>query len=103
MPKKLYKYTRYKQDGTIEVLPPREKMTGDELREEVGGWIELVNPDYYPENAKWGHCTVYCDEEGQYKEGYVKNPHFRDFGNAGMGMQWAIVGNAIKEEVYHGE
>lgn len=98
MPKKLYKYTRYNTDGTIQVLEPRPKMTLAELQKEVGGYIEIVHTDYYPEGVKWGHCTCYIDEEGRFREDATVNPHFRDFGEP-----WNIVGIVLKEEVFHDE
>jgi hypothetical protein len=92
MPTKLYKYTRYYQDGTFLELKPRTKMVLKELQEEVNGHIEIVPTDYY-RHQKWGKCTVYVNEEGAYQIGVERNPFFEE-----IAPGFFILGFALKEE-----
>jgi len=92
---KQYKYTIYKQDGTIEVLPISKKKDFEELYKILNcSIIEIIPSDYYP--AGFGHSTVYGDEEGRFNENNHRNPHFKVLADG-----WDVVGNVIREEVYH--
>lgn len=53
---------RFKEDGTVEMLKPKDKyFTLEELQTAVGGLIEL-----YP--SRFMNMLVVCDEEGLLKE-----------------------------------
>lgn len=92
---KQYLYTILRPDGGKSVSEPRKKMTLEELQKAVGGLIEIV-PNIYYKHQKWGRCTVYVNEEGRFEKPAERNPFFEDLGD---GLY--IVGNALKEEVYH--
>jgi len=97
---KLYKYTIYKQDGTIEVLPVSKEKDFKELYKILGcDMPESIPPAYYPEG--FGDVIVYGDEEGRFKESNHRNPHFKVLkGNVLIGepREWDIVGDVIKQE-----
>jgi len=92
---KQYKYTIYKQDGTIEVLPISKKKDFKELYIILNcSTIEIIPSDYYPKG--FGHATVFGDEEGRLNEDNHRNPHFKVLAEG-----YDVIGNVIKEEVYH--
>lgn len=98
---KRYQYTILKQDGTKEVLEPcRKKSLGELYRLLNCRTIEIVPSDYYKDMG-FGRCTVYADENGRDLNGNVRNPHFKVL-NSLFGEEYDVVGNVIKEEVYHG-
>jgi hypothetical protein len=96
---KLYQYTIYNQDGTIEALEPCPKkgFIGDNGLYELlnCSTIQLIPSDYY-KGLDFGKCTVYGDEEGRFNKNNQQNPHFNDLGDG-----YNLVGNIVKEEVYH--
>lgn len=95
-----YIYTYYRLDGEIVETAPRDKMTLEELQEGVGGMIEAVHPDYYPDDFDGTddpEMVVYVDEEGRYKEDNQVNPHFKK-----LGGDFYIVGMALKEQPHRG-
>lgn len=90
---KWWRYSRLKTDGTIETICLRDtEMKISELQAEVGGYIEVVPPDYYAGKG-WGESTCYCDEESRFKEPVIQNPHFHDLGHG-----FDIVGDVIRVE-----
>lgn len=91
----LYSYTLYSPNGQTTTGTARPKMTLAELQTAVGGFIEIVPRPYYA-HQKWGRCTVYVNGDGKTSE-EKRNPFFKDFGDG-----FNLVGNALKEEVYHG-
>jgi hypothetical protein len=110
MAKKLYQYTVYKQDGTIEKLEPRPKMEwpGEGgLYELIGngcGHIELLPKDYVPK--EFGRRGEYfIDGEGRFNSTNYRNPHFKVLTGDifSPSDEWDVVGNVVKEEVYHAE
>lgn len=93
---KLYQYTLLYQDGTTDKLPPCPKKTFHELYRLLGcDMIEIIPSDYYNKMG-WGKCTVYGDEEARFNSDNHMNPHFHV-----LAPGFDIVGNCIKEEVYH--
>lgn len=74
---KLYEYTIYKEDGTIEEVAPRGQMTLSELQEVVGGRIELV-PRHFTKGKINHRFNVFCNEEGKFN-GSIQNPHFEPY------------------------
>lgn len=93
---KQYAYTIYKQDGTIKRYPPCKKKTFEDFYRMLNcQTIEIIPPDYY-KGMKWGHCTVYGDEEARFNNQNTKNPHFKVLADG-----YDVVGDIIKEEVYH--
>lgn len=99
MKKKKYLYTIYRQDGSIEKLDPCPKKTFKELYEILDcSTIELI-PKVYFETKGWGRCVCYGDEEARFNDENHRNPHF----NVLMenGRAWDVVGDIVKEEVYH--
>jgi len=91
---KQYKYTIYKQDGTIKVLPISKNKSFEELYKILNCTvIQIIPSDYYPKG--FGHATVYGDEEGRFKEENYRNPHFKV-----LAQDYYVVGDVIKEEVY---
>lgn len=95
---KQYKYTLLKQDGSIEVLPVSNKKDFKELYTLLDcQMIEIIPSDYC---KGFGRCTVYGDEEGRFNSNNVRNPHFTVLIDH-TGSPWDVVGNCIKEEVYH--
>ncbi len=91
---KLYKYTLLKQNGTEQVLAPSQKKTFAELYILLNcSTIEIIPSDYY-KDKKWGHCSVYGDEEARFNQNNVRNPHFQV-----LSESYDVVGNVIKEEV----
>jgi len=101
--KKLYKYTVLRQDGTVQVLPPCEKK---EFRGAGGlydlldcGTIEIIPKVYYKPT---GRFTLYGDEEGRFNDENHTNPHFEVIIDM-FGQRCDVVGDIVKEEVYHAQ
>lgn len=96
---KNYKYTLYKQDGTIEDLGISKKKTFAEFYKILNcKTIEIIPKEY---SKEVGRYTLYGDEEARFNTKNHRNPHFnilKDF----YQDEWDIVGDIIKEEVYHG-
>src|ERR1700756_4482375 len=101
---KLYQYTIYKQDGTIEELKPCKK-------KEFGGidglysildcrTIELIPMDYVPKEL--GRGTYFGDEEARFNSNNHTNPHMKTITDV-FGSVWDVVGDIVKESVYKGE
>jgi len=95
---KLYSYTKFNQDGTVEELGdfPEKKFSGE------GGLYELLNcstveliPDaYYPKD--WKRCTVWGDEEARFNTSNHRNPHMELLFDD-LGRPWDVVGNVIRQ------
>jgi len=101
---KLYKYTILKQDATKEVLAPCKKKEFAEFRKMLNcELIELIPSDYFTGQG-WNMCTCYGDEEGRFNSNNKRNPHFKVLHNdlLSPGDDWDVVGDIIREEVYHG-
>lgn len=96
---KLYKYTIYKQDGTIEELEPCPGKDFKALYKMLNCEIIELIPDLYYKSKNWGKVTVYGDEEGRFNSENIRNPHFDVLIDAD-GSEWDVVGNLIKEEVW---
>ena len=97
---KLYQYTIYRQDGSIEKLEPgkkREWPGKDGLYELIGcTTIQEVPKVYFPKGLnKRGHA--WCDEEGLFNSKLQRNPNFVAFDGS------YIVGNVVLEEVFYDE
>lgn len=98
---KLYQYTVYKQDGTIERWEPckKKEWRGAGGLYEVMGWrtIELIPKDYYAEG--WNkRGTLFGDEEGRFNQDNHRNPHTKVLTDPD-GNEWDCVGDLIMEEV----
>lgn len=95
---KQYQYTIYRADGTTEVLEPgpKKEWSGEGGLYDLIGCqtIEIIPPDYY-RYKNWGRCYVYGDEEGRMFH-KPQNRHFKP-----IAPGWDLVGDIIKEEVYH--
>lgn len=99
MKNKLYKYTLLKQDGTeVDLGTSKKKTFQDFYRILFCNTIQIIPADYY-KNKKWGHVTVYGDEEARYNLNNKRNPHFEVLKDAIYHDEWDIVGDCIKEEV----
>lgn len=100
---KQYKYTLYKQDGTIEVIGIGKKKDFRDFYKILNcSMIEHIPHDYYPDKS--GRAEFWGDEEGRFLETNHRNPHFKVLkGNPLLGeySEWDVVGDIIKEEVYH--
>lgn len=98
---KQYKYTIYKQDGTIEDLGIGEKKNFQDFYTILNcQMIEHIPHDYYPDKS--GHAEFWGDEEARFDSMNIRNPHFKVLkGNPDLGEaeEWDIVGDIIKEEV----
>ena len=91
---KQYKYTLYKQDGTIEEIGVGKKKNFQDFYKILNcSMIEHIPHDYYPEKS--GHAEFWGDEEGRFNSENHRNPHFKVLGEG-----WDVVGDIIKEEVY---
>ncbi len=99
---KLYKYTILEQGGGIRELPPCKKKEfrgAGGLYDLLGAsMIEIIPPDYY-KSRKYGHCTMYGDEEGRFNTNNHRNPHFDTIVDGYDGSVWDVVGDIVKEEV----
>jgi hypothetical protein len=96
--KKQYKYTLYKQDGTIVDLGTSRKKTFEEMYKILNcNLIEIIPHDYA---VFKGYYELYGDEEARYNENNHRNPHFKVLIDV-LNQPWDIVGDVIKEEVYH--
>ncbi len=104
--KKQYKYTLLKQDGTVEDLGVGPKRSFKELYGVLNcSTIEIINHAYY-EGRGYGRCTMLGDEEARFNSENHRNPHFNVLkGDPELGeeLEWDVVGDIIKEEVFKGE
>lgn len=94
---KLYTYTTLHQDGTItrQIAVPKKGL--HQLYEALHcRTIEIIPRDYYARKG-WGRCTVYGDEEARFYSSNTRNPHFDV-----LAPGYDIVGDCLREEVYHG-
>jgi hypothetical protein len=94
-----YKYTLLKQDGSTEDLGVSKEKDFAELYKILNcRTIEIINSDYYE-----GRATMYGDEEGRFNEKNHRNPHFKVLKNEAMfgDQEWDVVGDIVKQEVYH--
>lgn len=101
----IYKYTLYRADGSIEQLADRKKRLEFKGTAETRGLydilncrtIEIIPPNYYPDEDQRDNITYYGDEEARLVEVPITNPHtkvlYDVFGNA-----WDTVGDLIREE-----
>lgn len=99
---KLYSYTIFKADGTIEKLPPQKKMDYTEYYPLIGCTTFQIVPKVYYADGMNKRATAYCDEEGLFKTPLVANPHFKPYHDDFFNDDSAIYGNVLMEEVYHG-
>ena len=105
--KKLYEYTIYRQDGTIEKLPPQPKMEWDGK----GGVYEILNcrtiqlvPTDYLKDGMYKRANWYMDEEARFRNDVRRNPHFKVLTGDILDpfAEWDIVGDVVSEQVYKG-
>lgn len=93
-----YTYTKLKQDGTTETLHTGKKWNYEQIRDAVGGTIELIPRDYYPKNMTG---QVYGHEEGRFNPFNHRNPIMKVLkGNPALGepAEWDCVGDLILEQ-----
>lgn len=96
--KKMYKYTLYKTNGTKEeVISPKKSFS--ELYVMIGCDVIQLIPRVFC--ADKGRYTLYGDEEGRLKRDWVRNPHFKIVNDTLFGEDTFVVGNIVKEEVFH--
>ena len=71
----MYIYTLLKQNGTTEVLDTaKTKWKYEQLRDTVGGYIEIIPNSYYPKGMTG---TVYGHEEARFNSDNHTNSHLK--------------------------
>ncbi len=97
---KQYKYTLLKQDGTTKDLGISKQKSFKEFYNILDcHTIELIPNAYVIGNKR---ANYYGDEEGRFNSNNHTNPHFKIITDI-FGQDCDVVGDIIKEEVYHGE
>jgi len=82
-------YTLLNQDGTTQEIHRGKKFEYDQLRDTIGGMIEIIPRDYYPEGMKG---TVFGHEEARFDSSNHRNPHMLVL------QEWDTVGNLLLEQ-----
>lgn len=97
---KLYQYTIFKQDGSVETLEPcpKKQFFGE------GGLYGLLNcstieliPSAYYKGKKLGRVNMYGDEEARFNAKNHRNPHFNVLKDH-LGEEWDVVGDIVMEK-----
>ena len=91
----MYIYTLLKQNGTTEVLDTaKTKWKYEQLRDTVGGYIEIIPNSYYPKGMTG---TVYGHEEARFNSDNHTNSHLKTITDI-FGDKWDTVGDLLLEQ-----